>query len=117
MHNLPAKDWSREELSNRIGVNIVLETYLVPFIISLLDSGNDARLREIMDWLERLLQSKDFWVANETAVGVFEPLVTSHWRKGVALYSYMGERSRETCRDIVADFNVPAHAKQRFGSG
>lgn len=110
MHNLPKHDM------NKPGVTIVFEQLLVKFILELKQDKKSAnRLKEIMDWIEKLANHPEFAVRNLVAVSICEPFITVHESSLSYLVPLMGEKTKELCSMQFELFWVSDETKRLFG--
>lgn len=91
-------EWWGEETP---GPHIIYGDVLTPYIIRLLESGDDpGALRRAFDLLERMIADEDLEVGAVAVVTVLERLQDSdEWLK--LLKPYAGPLAREAVRDLV----------------
>jgi hypothetical protein len=91
---------------------LVLEIVLNPVLRELLDVQRDqALLKRIFDFFEKMARSPDREVVNLLAVGVFEEMVDRRARMATA-WPYMGSETKRVARQVARglhrDQNLPA---------
>ena len=86
---------------------IVFESSLRPLLIEWLhDPDRHFRLREVLDWLEALLDDEDEKVRGLVAIGICEGLITNEGNDFSVLFPFLGAQMRQSCRDFLPYFRV-----------
>ncbi len=109
-------DQYRDEINPPL-TYIVFENSLRPFLIELLhDPSRHGRLQEILDWLNSLLGDEDEKVRGLVAIGICEALITNESNDFPALFPFLGENLRQSCRNFLPYFRVSEEIRHLLDS-
>jgi len=92
---------------------LVFEGELVDLLKQLIQVlEKHARLREITQWLEEIIEDSDIDVRNLVGVSFCEWLVSSGQDQLQQFWPFMGEALRQSCREFQSHFRVSEENQQ-----